>query len=176
MFCQHEGEICAYLTRLTSDTGRAQELAQETFVRLYRCLLRDGAPRNSRAWLYRVASRLATDDYRRRSLLRWVPLVGTERDPGQNVERDVGQRLDVQRALDALSPKLKIPLVLYSCANYSVAEIAKILGLGKSAVKMRLYRAREQFRRAYEWQAEHGADAEAGLTGLKGARERERER
>jgi DNA-directed RNA polymerase specialized sigma24 family protein len=42
-----------------------------------------------------------------------------------------------------------VPLVLYLEEGYSVAEIAEILALSKSAVKVRLYRAREQFRRAY---------------------------
>jgi RNA polymerase sigma-70 factor (ECF subfamily) len=46
-------------------------------------------------------------------------------------------------------PKYRIPLVLYTCEGYKVREVAEILDLSISAVKMRLCRAREKFRRAY---------------------------
>jgi RNA polymerase sigma-70 factor (ECF subfamily) len=149
LFCQYEPAICSYLRRLTGDLDRAQELTQEVFLRTHRALLRGVQMENSRAWLYRVASRLATDDYRRRKVLQWVALLDTDPDPAPAIESTVGERLDVQRALDALSPKFKIPLVLYTCVGYSVAEIAQMLGLSVGAVKMRLYRAREQFRSVY---------------------------
>jgi RNA polymerase sigma-70 factor (ECF subfamily) len=104
---------------------------------------------NPRAWLYRVASRLAIDAHRRRKLIEWLPLLGNEPDPGPNPEVIVAEQLDVQEALNALPPKYRIPLVLYTCEGYKVREVAEILDLSISAVKMRLCRAREKFRRAY---------------------------
>jgi RNA polymerase sigma-70 factor (ECF subfamily) len=105
---------------------------------------------NPRAWLYRVASRLATDDYRRRKLWQWLPLSGTEVDSARGVEAAVTECVTVQAALKALPPKYRIPLTLYVYEECSVAEIAEALKLSASAVKMRLSRAREKFRRAYE--------------------------
>jgi RNA polymerase sigma-70 factor (ECF subfamily) len=104
---------------------------------------------NPRAWLYRVASRLATDDYRRRKLLQWLPLLGTEPDSAPGVEATATERVAVQSALNALPPKYRVPLVLYVYKGCTVAEIAETLGLKPSAVKMRLSRAREKFRQAY---------------------------
>jgi RNA polymerase sigma-70 factor (ECF subfamily) len=134
---------------LTGDPARAEELTQETFLRAY-CALEKGARwANARAWLYRVASRLAINDHRRRTLLQWLPLRGTDPDPAPAVETCITERLAVQEALAALSPKYSVPLVLYLDEGYSVTEIAEILGLSSSAVKVRLCRAREQFRQAY---------------------------
>lgn len=61
----------------------------------------------------------------------------------------MAEQLAVQEALATLPPRYRIPLVLYSIEGYSVAEIATMLELSAGAVKVRLYRAREKFRRAY---------------------------
>jgi len=154
IFRRYEQPICSYLARMTGNQGRAQELTQETFLRAYvwmsgQALERGGRWENPRAWLYRVASRLAIDDHRRRKRLEWLPLLGTEPDPGPNPEAAVAEQLAVQDALDALAPKYRIPLLLYVHEGWKVREIAEMLELSVSAVKMRLCRAREQFREAH---------------------------
>jgi RNA polymerase sigma factor (sigma-70 family) len=105
---------------------------------------------NPRAWLYRVASRLATDDYRRRRLLTWLPLISAVPDPSPGVEAGLAERECVRQALEQMALKYRVPLVLYTSEGYSMSEIAQMLGLSRSAVKMRLSRGREMFRRAYQ--------------------------
>jgi RNA polymerase sigma-70 factor (ECF subfamily) len=160
LFRQYEQPICSYLARLTGDTARAQELTQETFIRTYQALGRGDRWHNPRAWLYRVASRLATDDYRRRKLLQWLPLSNIESDGSQNVEATVTEYVVVQAVLDSLPPKYRVPLTLYVHEECTVAEIAETLEISVSAVKMRLSRAREKFRQAYE-QASKSQDLHA---------------
>jgi len=83
-------------------------------------------------------------------LLEWLPLWSTEPDPASRVEAATAERLAVQSALDALPPRYRVPLVLYVYEERTVAEIAETLELSVSAVKMRLSRARDKFRQAYE--------------------------
>lgn len=151
LFRQYEEPICTYLARLTGDTARAQELTQETFLRAYRALCEGVCWENPRAWLYCVASRLATDAYRRRRLWQWLPLYAADgvTDRRGDIEPVVAERLAVQSALDALSPKYRVPLVLYVYEEWTVAQVAEALDLSVSAVKMRLSRARKMFRQAY---------------------------
>ena len=154
LFGRYEKPICSYLARLTGSQGRAQELTQETFLRAYVWMSRQALERgerweNARAWLYSVASRLAIDAHRRLSLVEWLPLLGTEPDSRPNPETVVAEQLAVQEALDALAPKYRIPLLLYVHEGWKVREVAEMLNLSVSAVKMRLCRAREQFREAY---------------------------
>jgi RNA polymerase sigma-70 factor (ECF subfamily) len=144
------------------DPDRAEDLTQETFVRAYLALERGAAWDNPRAWLYRVASRLAINEHRRRKLIQWLPLWSTDVDPAPGVETTIAERLAVREALAALPPKYRIPLVLYSTEGYSVAEIAAMLELSASAVKVRLYRAREKFRRAYRVREPEAAFGEKG--------------
>ena len=150
LFSRYEEPICTYLARMTGDLPRAQELAQETFLRAYRAMARGEAWENPRAWLYRVASRLAANDYRRRKLLQWVPLGDRDPAPGPSLAEDSAGRLDFRAALAALPPRYRVPLLLSMVADYRVADIGAILGLSSSAVKMRLSRAREMLRRTYE--------------------------
>jgi RNA polymerase sigma-70 factor (ECF subfamily) len=154
LFRQYESPICSHLTQLTGDLARAQELAQETFLRAYRAMARGEQWDNPRAWLYRVASRLATNDYRRRKLLQWLPLRDHDPAPGPGLADACAERLAFQAALDTLPPRYRVPMVLSMYAGYRVVDIAAILTLGTSAVKMRLSRGREMFRQAYERQQE----------------------
>jgi RNA polymerase sigma-70 factor (ECF subfamily) len=152
LFRQYEEPICSYLARLTGDLGRAQDLTQETFLRAYKALSKGECWENPRAWLYRVASRLATDDYRRRKLLQWLPLRTADAsvNRGESIEAVTIERMAVQAALQTLPPKYRVPLVLYVYEEWSVAQVAETMGLSVSAVKMRLSRAREMFRQAYQ--------------------------
>lgn len=118
-------------------------------MRAYRALARGERWENARAWLYRVATRLATDTHRHRTLFQWLPLWESDgRIDGP--ERAVAERDAVGRALNALPLKYRVPLVLYTTEGWSVAEVAGALELSESAVKMRLCRAREMFRVAYK--------------------------
>lgn len=152
LFRQYEEPICSYLARLTGDLGRAQDLTQEVFMRAYKALSNGECWENPRAWLYRVASRLATDDYRRRRLLQWLPLRAADAsgNRSESVEAVAIERLAVQAALQKLPPKYRVPLVLYAHEEWSVAQVAETMGLSVSATKMRLSRAREMFRQAYQ--------------------------
>jgi RNA polymerase sigma-70 factor (ECF subfamily) len=152
LFRQYEEPICSYLARLTGDLGRAQDLTQETFMRAYKALSNGECWENPRAWLYRVASRLATDDYRRRKLLQWLPLRAADAsgNPSESVEAVAIERMAVQAALQKLPPRYRVPLVLYAYEEWSVAQVAETMGLSVSATKMRLSRAREMFRQAYQ--------------------------
>jgi RNA polymerase sigma-70 factor (ECF subfamily) len=157
LLCQHERPICSYLARLTGDLARAQELTQETFIRAYRALASGERWDNPHAWLYRVASRLATDEHRRRRLVQWLPLLGNKRDPrAADLETAAAERLDVQAALAALPLQYRTPLLLYVYEGCSVAEVAELLDISVSATKMRLSRAREMFRLVYAAEEEEG--------------------
>jgi len=135
-------------------------LAQETFVRAYLALEQGAQWDRPCAWLYRVASHLAINDHRRRTLIRWLPLWDVDAETTPGVEVAVAEQLAVREALAALPPRYRILLVLYTAEGYSVAEVADILELSVGAVKVRLYRAREKFRREYQRQEQAPAGGE----------------
>lgn len=152
LFTEFSTPILSYLYRLLGDRAQAEDLAQDVFVRAYRALPVLPGDANHRAWLYRIATNCAYDALRRKRLIAWLPLPERETrlvaasppEPDDGVQHDA-----VQRALLRLSPRYRVPLILFSVQGYSTEEIAKMLGISVGAVKTRLYRAREAFRQSY---------------------------
>jgi RNA polymerase sigma-70 factor (ECF subfamily) len=150
LFAEFRAPILSYLYRLLGDPAVAEDLAQEAFARAWRARRQLTQVENPRAWLYRIATNAARDHVRRARLLAWLPL-GTAH-PGLAQAGHEDPALDSERmrqALQKLAPDYRIPLVLYTCQEFSVAEIAAALELSPEAVRQRLVRARQQLREAY---------------------------
>jgi RNA polymerase sigma-70 factor (ECF subfamily) len=154
--------VMTFLMGLTRDRQLAEDLTQETFLRIHRArgLFHPGAP--VLPWAYTIARRLFLDDVRARRATRVVPHdppPGTrdgEDAPsldvaggGPNAEelladRELSQALD--QALHKLPEAQASAFRLLKGEGLSVAEVATILGTTKGAVKLRAHRAYEALR------------------------------
>jgi RNA polymerase sigma-70 factor (ECF subfamily) len=151
LFAQYQTPILNYLYRLLGDPALAEDVAQEAFTRAWRARSHLPMLGNPRAWLYRIATNAARDHMRRARLFAWLPLLGNE--PALEIEGLEEAALvseQMRRALLRLAPDYRVPLVLYTCQDFTVAEIADALGVSTEAVKQRLVRARRQLREAFE--------------------------
>jgi RNA polymerase sigma factor (sigma-70 family) len=141
-----------HLAYLTGQHALAEDLAQETFGRLYeRELEDDGAElRNPQAWLLTVASNLAYNHFRgesRRASRESFPGVAPTSESAP--QTDVDDVLDVRRALGELDSRDRIVLMLRH-SGFSYAEIAEAVGVAPSSVGTILARAQARFRTVYE--------------------------
>lgn len=119
----------------TGNREDAEDVTQETFLRLVRAAPKFRDEDHCRAWLLRVAANCANDWFRAPWRRREGPL--TDALPAPEHE-DGG----VVEAVLALPAKYRTAVHLYYYEELSVAEIAKITGKSESAVKSRLFRAR----------------------------------
>lgn len=151
LFRDYQRSIYIYLCRLVGDQKQAEDLTQDAFVKAYRALDRLPAEANVRAWLYRIATNTALDWLRRRRLISWLPLFERDHHPATSTSfaESSLESVAVQQALARLPARYRVPLVLYTCQGLSTQEIADILRISRGAVKTRLFRAREKFRRLY---------------------------
>ena len=158
LFETYHEAIFAYLFRLLNDAQWAHDLTQETFLRVFRTRERLAAVDNERAWIYRIASNLAFNALKRRNRFTWLPWREGDAAANPALLADdpagrVRQQARVAHAVAALSPTYRAPLLLYSHFDFSVREVARALEISESAVKTRLFRARQMFREAYdEWE------------------------
>ena len=149
-FHLYEQEIFGYLWRITGDEHASYDLAQETFVRAWQRFEQVRRYEQPRAWLFHVATNLASNHRRNRSvrdaaLSRLGAGAGVTGDPTAGVaESDA-----VRAALDAMPVKLRGALVLRVVYGLSLGELAHALGTSQAAAKMTLSRARERFRTHY---------------------------
>lgn len=119
----------------------AEDVTQETFLRLVRAETEFPDDARALAWLFRVAANCATDLRRRSWRRREVEL-----EEAQAIEADAMGENDVLEALLALPEQYRGVLHLFYYEGYSVAEIAQALKLRPGAVKTRLHRGRELLR------------------------------
>lgn len=152
LFDYHSDAIFTYLLRLTRSREVAEELAQETFLRAFEARARLEGVANQRAWLYRIATNLAFNHFRRQRRFAWLPW--GEADDAHIAAEDVAERAGqadaIERALDALSLDYRAALLLCCYHDLKMTEAASALAISEGALKMRLRRAREAFRRAYQ--------------------------
>lgn len=144
----HHGEIYAFLARALRDPSAAEELLQETFLRLTEESRARRAPEQVRPWLYRVASNLVVSRARRASTARrWLEgqrradhLSLVEESPESGfVRRERAGELE--RALGRLPGDARVALLL-SSEGFSGEEIAESIGRTHNATRSLLTRAR----------------------------------
>lgn len=146
---------CRYLTRSDDD---AQDLAQEVFVKVFFGLSDFEGRAQFRTWLRRVKVNHCLNFIEKRAGKKFVNLDDPELDgapelsvaaEGETGGLAVEERERISRVLDAIPDSLRIPLILCDVDELPYQDIADLLGIGLSAVKMRIKRAREEFRRRF---------------------------
>ena len=146
---------CAYLTR---DDANSEDLAQEVFVKAYFGLRAFEGRSSFRHWLQRIKVNHCLNHIKKKASRSEVTLddTGSEDFNELRVEPEVSRRLEsagdrerIDAILESLPAKLRIPLIMRDMDELTYEEIAGSLNVGLSAVKMRVKRAREQFRMLY---------------------------
>ena len=155
---RHQGHIRANCRFIVEDPESALDLAQETFVKAYFGLASFEGRSTFRTWLRRIKVNQCLsflESPRSRTDLR-LHESRPEEDPALRVASVAQERAEsnetrdrVTRTLDRIPESLRIPLVLRDMDGFSYREIKELLGIGLSAVKMRISRGREAFRDAW---------------------------
>jgi RNA polymerase sigma-70 factor (ECF subfamily) len=153
--------------RMLGDAAEAEDAAQESFIRAYTRLDSYDPKRKFSSWMLSIASHYCIDRLRRRrfSLVswddlppwRWLP--DTDPQPEEVMLRSEEQR-HIQELLSQLPPDYRAAIILRYWHELSYEEIAEALDSTLSAIKSRLFRARQMM-------AEAAARAEAKPTGKR---------
>jgi len=149
LYDAHAAELVGYLWRLTGDREVATDLMQDAFAAGMRDERALREPAKARAWLYRIATRLATKRLRRQRLIAFLPFADSA--PSTEGAPDV-EGLAVREAMRAISPDQATALVLHYAHGFTRAEIADLVGRSEETVKSRIARGRRAFLAAYDRQ------------------------
>lgn len=147
----HQRAVYNLAYRLLGNAQEAEDAAQEAFLRAYQHLERYDRERPFKTWLLSIASNYCIDRLRRRRLM-WLSideplpphpaLTSGEQEPEDAAvsgERDAV----VQAMLEVLPPEYRAAVILRYWYDLSYAEIAELLDTTESAIKSRLFRARQ---------------------------------
>jgi RNA polymerase sigma-70 factor, ECF subfamily len=152
LFRTYYPRVARIIERVIRDRGRAEELAVEVFLKLWRN--QKAQHENVEAWLYRVAVRTGIDGLRRQTrrahyerVLAWVRPQRVSANPEQL--HSAGEEQEKVRAvLSALNPRHAQFLLLRS-QDFTYDEVAAILNLNPTSVGTLLSRAQQSFRKEY---------------------------
>ncbi len=160
----YRSAILRFLHRYVQDAHRADDIAQEVFLRVYRARRRYRPTAGFRTWLFTIATRLCLNEIRSRTRERRAivpmprtgegseePALGIADERSEPAEREVEKR-ELEEAVDAaiagLPPAQRAAMLLVRFEDLSYAEIGETLGISVSAVKSLINRAREKLRAA----------------------------
>ena len=155
---EHSARVYRLAYRLSGNRQDAEDLTQETFVRVFRSLS-SYTPGTFEGWLHRITTNLFLDMVRRRQRIRFdalpddnARLPGREPSPEQ-AYHDTHLAPDVQQALDALPPDFRVAVVLCDMEGLTYEEIAATLGIKLGTVRSRIHRGRLALREALRHRA-----------------------
>lgn len=148
---RYERDVFNLTYRMLNERGEAEDAAQEAFLRAYSNLERYDVNRSFKTWLLSIASNHCIDRIRKRRLT-WLsleeplpphPALTSDTPNPEQATLENERNVVVQALLDNLSPDYRLAVVLRYWYDLSYAEIAEMLDTTESAIKSRLFRARQ---------------------------------
>ncbi len=152
---KYESKIYTVAYRFTGSHADANDLAQETFIRVYQSLGTFRGDSSFATWLYRIAANVCRDELRRQQRRKKVSLdeimsntggnlylADDALSPEESMERSELQRA-VQKCLNTLTDEQRLILVMREMQGLSYEEIAASLDCSLGTVKSRLNRSRQ---------------------------------
>ncbi|MGA0334031.1 MAG: sigma-70 family RNA polymerase sigma factor [Kiritimatiellia bacterium] len=158
LMSKYQSRIYALLYNMTSNREDAEDLLQDVFLKAYKALPKFKGNSSFYTWVYRIAVNTAINYVRKRKRKQGLSLdhldLGLERDPAlvqlasqETPDRNLDLK-DLQKklkaALQTLSEKHRMVVVLHDIQGLPHREIGKILGVSSGTVRSRLFYARQQ--------------------------------
>ena len=147
-FDAHAGRLKAFARAAVRDDAEADDLVQETFLRLVRELRRGPAPDNVGGWLYRVCANLITSRGRRRSVAERMKALLVDRSVGIAPEEHAlrsDESAQLRQAISELPADARVALLM-AAEGFTAAEIGTAIGRTAGATATYICRARIKLR------------------------------
>jgi len=173
---EHASRVYRLAFRLSGNRADAEDLTQETFVRVFKSLA-EYTPGTFEGWLHRITTNLFLDMVRRRQRIRFDALpedAGDRLAPPESGPETTYDEMhldpEIQRALDELPADFRVAVVLCDLEQLSYEEIAATLGIKVGTVRSRIHRGRVLLRQALAHRAPGLRPAEPGTVAPVAAR------
>jgi RNA polymerase sigma-70 factor (ECF subfamily) len=161
LYRTHYRRVFGLCRQVLGSADRAQDAAQEVFIRAHRGFRGYDPAQPFAGWILRIASNYCIDIVRRRKTE--ARLFGSEADERSEAEAENTNVLadlltkeraaEVRAAVDALPERYRLPLVLAYYGDSNHDEVAAALGITRTHVGTLIFRAKQMLRRALEKEA-----------------------
>ena len=148
-----ERKVFAFLVRILGSPEEAEDLCQDTFIKLIKAAGRYQSDGKFPSWLFRIAGNQARSRLRRRKILRWLPLTNeydnapTQGPDALDTLAGREERQSVQKAIGRLPERQRQAIILKQYQEMSYQEISEAMDTSVSSVQMLLHRAMTALRK-----------------------------
>ena len=146
---RYQSLICSIAYSACGDVGRSEDVAQDTFITAWKKLSDLKEPARLKAWLCGIARNLTQNNLRKEGRMQTSPLEteahAAEADPHEQAVSREEESL-VWKALEAMPPEYREPMVLFYREGQSTQAVAEALDLTEDAVSQRLSRGRKMLK------------------------------
>jgi RNA polymerase sigma-70 factor (ECF subfamily) len=170
LILRHQRRVVANCRYITRDPNNAEDLAQEVLVKAFFELRRFDGASSFAAWLQGIKIKHCLAHLKKQAGRSYVGIEEPDVEEfdqlkvqvtAENLARTISDKQLISAVLDSMSSTLRIPLLLRDMDKLSYEEVARLLGISLSATKMRIKRAREEFRERYQKMSVAGTSARA---------------
>lgn len=149
LLSRHQRAVYNLAVRFLGDREEAEDITQETFMRIFKAAGKYTPDAKFTTWLYTIVKNLCFNALRRRKSAHIVPmeseylpeLPSVAEDPIERISR-LQTRNAVIKAVGGLPENMRMALILHKYHGLQYDEIAGIMGCTVNAVKLRMFRAR----------------------------------
>jgi RNA polymerase sigma-70 factor, ECF subfamily len=161
---KHERRVFGLVYQMVRQPGEVEDIAQEVFTKIYFSLPQFRIEASFEAWLYRITVNQCYDYLRKRKREAQVTESDLSDEEAAFFERfgsitqprhlDISKRLELrqtaERLLSVLPPKDRSLLILKEIEDLSIEELTQVFKSSASAIKLRLFRARNHLKAVFE--------------------------
>ena len=146
----------SYLERMVGDPAVAEDLLQETLIKIYRGLAKFEGRSSLKTWTYTIATRSAYDYYRRPDRRHETVEIDETNEPwDQHADVTESFVIDemnacVREVIDSLPEDYRAALVLHDLEGMTAQETADVCGTSLATAKARIHRGRKRLEKALE--------------------------
>jgi RNA polymerase sigma-70 factor, ECF subfamily len=156
VMAMYKNQIFNYLKLMTGNIELAEEITQDTFVKVYfkaHTLRTD----NLKAWIYKIATNLARSEFRKIKIKHLLSLADVN-ESHVSYHPTPGQELELEQVLAVLPDKYRTVLIMKEINNFSLEEIAVILKKPVGTIKSLMFRGLQMVRFHFQTALSNGGN------------------
>lgn len=145
----HKGLVFTIILRMTNDYHASEDLTQDTFIKVFMNIKKVKSESHFRPWICTIARNVVRDYYRRAKTRATISFDQVKEFQGQ-WDETTRRRVVIQDALAKLAERDRMLLTLTYYEGFSAREVAKVMKMAESNVKVCIHRARKRLRKHLE--------------------------
>lgn len=149
IYLKYRDNIYNYLYQLSFNKHTAEELTQDTFLKVFKYFNSFKSQSTVKSWLYKIARNTYLDYNKKKCLYNEETIEENELVEKNDDYKSLNEKIIINEILNKLSETERTLILLRDLYGFSYIEISSVMGLTIGQIKIGIYRARKKFKESY---------------------------